>query len=321
MIKSVTIFRPPRWWEEEQRWVYDNKTHRRMDFATWKDFVTFIYALAKRPKEGKKDAELISPAVFEPGAKRRKTTVLAWAGWAAVDIDSWELEGSVEDELRSRIGDWNYCVYSTASSTVEKPKFRVLFDLDRDIQAAEIKHFWWALQSHLEDKGDKQCKDLCRMYYIPAQYAKADNFVFHNDGVPVDVDRLMAKYPLPQSKHGLFGKLPEEWQKQLIGFHKDSLDNASITWTSYRDCPFVSKKILDSWFAIANTDGSGRYRHVYKMMVSIAGEAIRKKYPITPGQIVDLVLQIDADSSRKYTDRALEVEAENAIKYAFTRAL
>ena len=138
---SVTIFKPPRWWDEEQRYVYDNKTHRRMNFASWDSFVTFLRKLSERPLNGKQDAELISPAIFKPDSKRRNDNVLAWAGWAAVDVDDTEIDGSVDDYIRSRYGDWEYVVYSTASSSSEKPKFRIIFRLARHIQRDEIKHF------------------------------------------------------------------------------------------------------------------------------------------------------------------------------------
>ena len=188
---SLTVFKSPRWWEEQQRFVYDNKTHRRLDFESWDRFVKFLYKLSERPLEGKQNAELISPAIYEAGAKRRNQNVLAWAGWCAVDINDWDFEGDLNAELNRRYGRWSYVVYSTASSTVGKPKFRLVFQLDRHIQTSDIKHFWFALQSYLDDRGDKQCKDLCRMYYIPATYSNANNFIFHNTGDPLAVDYLL----------------------------------------------------------------------------------------------------------------------------------
>jgi hypothetical protein len=110
---SLTVFKSPRWWEEQQRFVYDNKTHRRIDFESWERFSKFLYKLSERPLEGKQNAELISPAVYEAGTTRSNKNVLAWAGWCAVDIDDWVFEGDLKDELRARIGRWTYVVYST----------------------------------------------------------------------------------------------------------------------------------------------------------------------------------------------------------------
>lgn len=319
---SLTVFKSPRWWEEQQRFVYDNKTHRRMDFESWDRFVKFLYKLSERPLEGKQNAELISPAVYEAGAKRRNQNVLAWAGWCAVDIDDWDFDGDLKDELNRRYGRWSYVVYSTASSTVAKPKFRLVFQVDRHIQTSDIKHFWFALQSYLDDRGDKQCKDLSRMYYIPADYANANNFIFHNSGDPLAVDYLLEAYPYTekQSSSSFLDRLPDAWKEQIIEHRKSALDNTSYYWTSYQDCPFVSKKMINEWVSIAGVDGTGRYRMIYKIMIAIAGNAVKKGYPLTVNQLVELIKQIDADTSRKYQNRPLDVEANNALEYAYKHA-
>lgn len=322
-MKSVTIFKSPRWWEEEQRYVYDNKTHRRMDFPTWEAFVGFLQMLSTRPLKGKQNAELISPAIYEPGTKRSNKNVLAWAGWAAVDVDGWQRDGDPIKVLGAKLKHWDHCIYSTASSREDNIKFRIVFNLSRPVQADEIRRFWFAIQSVVDDQGDKQCKDLSRMYYVPAKYSDANNFFIINEGHPVDVDKLLADFPSEplRSAANFIDRLPEAWQEMVIEHRKTGLDNTSYTWTSYRDCPFISKRMLDDWFAIAGQDGSGRYRKVYAMMVAIATKAIKKKYPITADQLVQLILQIDADSTRKYQNRLLEVEANNALAYAYKHAM
>jgi hypothetical protein len=59
---------------------------------------------------------------------------------------------------------------------------------------------------------------------------------------------------------------------------------------------------------------------IYKIMIAIAGNAVKKGYPLTVNQLVDLIKQIDADTSRKYQHRPLEVEANNALEYAYKHA-
>ena len=56
---------------------------------------------------------------------------------------------------------------------------------------------------------------------------------------------------------------------------------------------------------------------LYKIMVSIAANAIKESYPITSQEIVTLIRQLDMDTSRKYENRALDTEAENALEYAY----
>jgi hypothetical protein len=315
----MTVFKPPRWWEEKQRYVYDNKTHRRMDFESWDKFERFLYKLSERPLNGKQNAELVSPAIFKPDTPRRNVNVTAWAGWAAVDVDDVEINGELNAFVSQLAGSWRYVCYSTASSKRDKPKFRLIFDLDRSVPAAEIKHFWFALQSHLDERGDKQCKDLCRMYYIPAQYAEAYNFIFSGGTDPISVDELLAKYPYVDDKkaQSFLDRLPDAWKEQIIEHRKSALDDTTYKWSSYKDCPFVNKKLIDEWNAIANVDGTGRYRMIYKIMIAIAMNAVKKSYPLTAFELVELIRQLDSDTSNKYQSRALEIEANNALEYAY----
>ena len=312
---QLTVFKSPRWWEEQQRFVYDNKTHRRMDFGSWDQFVTFMRKLSERPLNGKQDAELISPAVFEPGAKRRNQHVLAWAGWAAVDVDDVEIDGDVNDYICDRFGDWDYIVYSTASSTVDKPKFRIIFRLAEHIQHPQIKHFWWALNSELDSIGDKQTKDLARMYYIPATYANANNFFYVNSGRPLDVDYLLARWPYDDKRDSknFMDRLPLAWREQMMDYKKNKLDNTSYVWSSYHDCPFWPKKLAAEYLTISS---EGWYRQMYRIMIAIAGKAVEKGYPITPTQIVDLCRQFDLETGNWYESRPMDVEAMNALEYA-----
>ena len=80
MMYSLTVFKSPRWWDKQQRYVYDNKTHRRIDIDGWDNFVKFFYKLSERELNTKQDAELISPAVFEPDTTRKNEHVIEWAG-------------------------------------------------------------------------------------------------------------------------------------------------------------------------------------------------------------------------------------------------
>jgi predicted nucleic acid-binding protein len=56
---------------------------------------------------------------------------------------------------------------------------------------------------------------------------------------------------------------------------------------------------------------------IYKIMTSIACNAIKRKYPITEYEIVDLVRNLDRDTSNRYATRHLNVEASRAIEFAY----
>jgi hypothetical protein len=295
---------------------FDNKTDKRFDFETWDKFSKFLFKLSERPLKGKTDAELISPAVYNIGTTRANKNVLAWSGWCAVDVDDWTPEGDLNDTLIDKFGLWDFICYSTASSLEKLPKFRLVFRLDRNIHQDEIKHFWWALNTELDSIGDRQTKDLSRMYYVPANYSSAFNFIFRNTGIPIDVDELLArhKYDDTRDSGNFLDRLPDEWRKQIIEHRKSSLENTEYSWSGYYDCPFWPKKLASDYTTINNT---GWYHKMYQIMIAVAGKAVEKGYPITSKEIEDLCRAFDNDHGRWYENRAIEKEANNALEYVY----
>jgi len=296
---------------------YDNKTHRKIDFNTWDQFSKFLYKLSERPLGGKKDAELISPAIYENNTTRANKNVIAWESWCAVDVDDIEVEGSIEDYVRTRFRDWNFICYSTASSTNMAPKFRLVFPLVCRVEASRIKHFWFALNTEMEKIGDRQTKDLSRMYFIPASYSNAFNFIFSNtNGTAIDPDELMSKhkYNDKADSKDFLDRLPDAWKEQIIEYRKGKLENNDIVWSSYRDCPLWPQSLAAQYITIS---GTGWYRQMYCIMIAIAGKAVEKGYPITASQIVELCRQFDTDNGKWYENRPMDVEANNALEYAY----
>ena len=291
---------------------FDNKTDKVIDFNSWNELVDMLYDLSTKRLSGKKVAPLISPAVYEEGTTRANRNVKEWGHWACVDVDDYT--GDM-NELLARFADTDTVVYSTASSTPETPKFRVVFNLDRRVQATEVRQFWYALNKSLGDLGDPQTKDASRMYYIPADYDGAHSFIHRTTGDPLSVDGLKQEYPYQETTGNSFlDKLPDEMRKQVLEHRKNSLSNTDVTWSGYQDCPFVNNKMITDYKSIA---GSGWYHGLYRIMVAIAGNAIRAKYPITPQQIALLCKQLDAETGGWYDSRPLEREAQSAIEYAY----
>jgi len=328
MEVSVTFFKS----------IYDNTTHKRMTFEDFSKFEKFLYDLSKRPLKNKKDAQLLSPALFvddnsamhhpdalkEPSKKivtpyyhRKNVNVVSWDGWAAVDVDDHIFEGNLEDELFNKLGNYNYVCYSTASSSVGHPKFRLVFPLTKSLKNTSIKAFWYALNSEIGSIGDKQTKDLSRMFYIPALYDGSHNFIFSNkSGSVMDPDIIIAKYPfVDKAIRGSFvDRLPRDIQQNIIKHKKSNMNNTDYTWTGYRDCPFFPNKMADEYAGIT---GTGWYLKLYQIMVAIASQAVKKEYPISTDQIVDLCRELDMENGNWYETRPLKVEADRAIEYAY----
>ena len=312
--------------------IFDNKTDVRVDFESFEKFEKSLYYLSTLPgykaKKGErtdKASPLISPAIYKPNTTRSNSNVVEWAGWAAIDVDNHVFEGNLKDELHSRFGDWYYICYSTASSTVAQPKFRLVFPLTEHVPNGAIKHFWYALNAEFGSMGDGQTKDLSRMYYVPAQYPGANNFIFTNIGNHIDPRVLISKHPWtpPSSSDNFIDRLPEELQKQVLAHRQQKLqqEKREFNWSTYKDCPFVNRKLIDNYKQISGRDGSGRYSMIYKIMTSIACNAVKQKYPITEYEIVEMVRQLDRETSNIYAKRPLNLEASRAIEFAYKNAL
>jgi hypothetical protein len=303
---SLTIFKN----------AFDNKTHRRMDFDSWDKFVGLLSHLSTQPVASKKDAELISPALYTEGTTRSNKNVTEWGHWACVDID----EGINDvNEILDRFAGSRSVVYSTASCTPEKIKLRVVFDLSRRVQADEIRKFWYALNKWCGDLGDAQTKDSSRMYYIPAAYHGATNF-FHDmsDGDAVDVDKLIREYPYQEKTGNSFlDSLPEGVRESVLEHRKNSLTNTNVTWAGYRDCPFFPNKMAEDYRSVGET---GWYHQMYRIMVATACNAVKEQYPIASYQIADMCRELDAETGNWYDNRPLEREASGAISWAYANA-
>ena len=311
---SLTIFKS----------LFDNKTDKRVDLKDWSAFEKMLYDLSTMPGykakrgENKKSSPLISPAVYHEGTTRANKNVIAWAGWAAIDVDEHKFEGNLQNELHSRFGNWYYVCYSTASSTHDQPKFRLVFPLTGHVSAEKIRHFWFALNSEFESIGDRQTKDLSRMYFVPAQYPNANNFIFSNNGDFIDPDALCLKHEYTEkvvTGNSFFDRLPEELQSKVIEHRRNQMENRNnIKWTSYRDCPFVNRKLIADYMTISET---GWYSKMYSLMVSVAANAIKQQYPITAAEIAQICKEVDADNGNWYENRPLKLESERAIEYAY----
>ena len=300
---------------------FDNKTHRKVSMNSWDEFVGLLKGLStqKGEKGGRNSSALITPAVFKDGTTRSNVSTLHWGGWCAVDVDDHEYPVSVEllkEELCAQFSDLDFVCYSTASSRETYLKFRLVFRLDETIERDNIKPFWYAFNTSIGDIGDPQTKDLARMYYIPAIYPSATNFFFsHSGGQSVNVSEVIAKHPYVQKTGNSFlDRLPPDLQMAVVSHRKNSLNNTDISWTSYRDCPFFPKRMGIEYQTIS--DG-GWYAKMYAIMISIAGGAIKRGYPITATQISELCKEFDACTGNWYENRPLTVEADRALEYVY----
>ena len=296
--------------------IFDNKTDKGINLPDFNHFEKVLYKLSEKNRKHKKDAELMSPAIYKPGTTRSNDNVTSWGGWCAVDVDDYE--GTFENLdkwVEEKVNGYYYVCYSTASSTKEQLKFRLVFPLTRHIQRDEIKHFWFALNKELGEVGDIQTKDLSRMYYVPGYYKNAFNFIGTGKGNYIDPAEIMAKHEYVESSgNTMFDKLPKKMQEAMMEHMKNKLTNTEVKWTGYKDCPYFPKQLEQEYRTIS---GSGWYHKMYQIMVALAGNAIKNNYPITASEIAYLGRELDIDTGNWYEKRPLDKEAERALEYVY----
>lgn len=296
--------------------IYDNKTHKKVEYKDFNEFKSVLFKLASMSKYAtKKEAPLISPAVYSPGSTRANDNVEKWTKFAILDVDSYS--GTFED-ITKQYSDYSYVCYSTASSTIEKPKFRLVFPLTCEVYADKLKHFWFALNKEIGEIADGQTKDISRMFYIPSRYKGAHNFIFEHDGVIINPYDLMEKHPYVEKATTMIDKLPPAIRDALIAHKQAKLNNTNFTWTSYKDCPFINKSQVNEYKNITDT---GWYFKMYEIMVTIAGNAISKGYPITSKEVEYICRTLDHETGGWYAKRPMAKEAQRAIDYVFKNSI
>jgi UPF0288 family protein (methanogenesis marker protein 3) len=123
---------------------------------------------------------------------------------------------------------------------------------------------------------------------------------------------------IEKSSNTFFDKLPKSMQEALISHIKNSLTNTDIKWNSYKDCPFFPRQLENEYRIIS---GSGWYYKMYQIMVALAGNAIKSKYPITSKEIARMCRELDMDTGNWYDKRPLDKEAKRALEYVMRNQL
>lgn len=303
--------------------IYDKQTDTSLKFQNFEELKEMFYTCSRLPGYKPKKEErfhphaspLISPANYVQGTTRSNKNVTHWTRLALLDVDEYS---NGFDAAIETFKDHKFICYSSASSTKEHPKFRVVLPLTRNVEQGEIRHFWFSLNKEFNSLGDEQTKDFSRMYYVPAQYPNAYNFIATNAEKPeLDVDWLLDKYAYAREHVAktFASSLPNEVQERIATYRKSKLSNTSVKWTGLGNCPFVNKEIVSKY----RTLNDGRYRPMFSFLVSVASSAMKKGYPITSHEIVTLAREMDWNG--RWKDRPLESEADRAIAYCINKSL
>jgi KaiC/GvpD/RAD55 family RecA-like ATPase len=158
----------------------------------WEEIVSFV----ARPivHEDKPTLPGWSPAKFVD-SKRSKANVEA-ISLLVLDLDetSLTLEG-----VAGVFAGVSGIVHTTHSSTPEKPKYRIILRLTRDVSAAEHALVWTHVHALCLEQNvslDTTARDASRLFYVPAKREDAVYDWRDLPGEPLPVDELLASAPI-----------------------------------------------------------------------------------------------------------------------------
>lgn len=312
--------------------VYDRETNKRIERDSFDEIEKFFLdSFRDQPFANKEDASLFSPAVYRPNTTRKNVNVEKFSQWFAADLDSFKLDTKTELSLQNQLesafpkslGRYRYFVYSTARSSFDRPKMRVIFQLTDEVKPDKISIFWHAVNEILGGSIDKQTKDHARMFYQPGQYSGSDNRFFFSSAVgrpAIDPAKLINSFDNQFLITQSFAKsLPDSIISDMQRQKREKLDK-SYTWNSWQDCPFVNKDRVSEYHAIVVMNSAGRYLGLYRLMASIASIAVKKGYPISANEVEQITQEIDNSIDGFYKKRNISKEAAHAVSFAYESA-
>lgn len=248
-----------------------------------------------RPWKGKDKEMLWSPAVYKPLSTRKKANVIK------VTCMVYDVDDGTPFEMHALFSDYYYYAHTTASSTDDHPKWRLVLPLKKAVPGKEWGRAWEAGRRLFKERTgadiDGACKDPTRMYYIapPREMCKVASSsryqqVGFDMGEFLDLNWQSIEKPKPRNKvvsltqrtartaksseRKIMEALKCEPESRRIAAERLGATITSDGIARYIECPQCRKK--DVWFCIdpsqkhtANCNhknSCGWYGSVYDLM-------------------------------------------------------
>lgn len=166
--------------------------------GTWRVFVSSLVEDGHE-RRADKDGQLFSLYRLKDNAKRSNGNVADVWGWA-LDLDK-----ASEEQITSSLAALNaaglaYVCYSTFSDSPKQQKLRVIGPLAAPVPGHSWGPVWRAIVAKFAPWSDEQCKDVSRMYYVPACKPDANPMLMVQSGVALDVTTLAVTAPKPTAR-------------------------------------------------------------------------------------------------------------------------
>jgi len=162
----------------------------------WDEFIDWLKFLSKQERPATREFKIhktpaIMPALFY-GQYRRDTNVVDFGNWCCVDADK---NNITADKMLNyfRRCELNGCIYSTTSHTDECHAIRGIFELEHGYDAELHPYIWDSVYQMFDEKIDRSCDTIGRIYYIPASWSEAA--IFRKIvGKPLNVEYLYQNF-------------------------------------------------------------------------------------------------------------------------------
>lgn len=161
----------------------------------WPGFVQNVIGPHKPFTGDKAQSPSFSPAEFKAGTTRAKDTVERLHA-CVLDFD--HLNRSDLDRVLSAASAFRSVVYSSYNHQAEgldDNRIRVVFAVDRPIEASEWPTFWARLVGELPVAPDVKCSDAGRLYALPHVPRPEAALRAVNEGAPLPVASVLALAP------------------------------------------------------------------------------------------------------------------------------
>ena len=141
------------------------------------------------PINDKYRGKLWSPTLYQPGATRSKSNVIA-VSMLVLDQDN----GVGWEEAIEPFSAFKYLVHSSYNHTAEKPKYRIIIPLAHPVAGKDWPVVWNHLTKNAVDP-DPACKDASRVYFLPSRPPDGEAFLYANQSahcvfLAPDVERI-----------------------------------------------------------------------------------------------------------------------------------
>jgi len=170
-------------------------SHKRDTFGETREcsWVNWAKRLSQREVRAEKDGPAIILGPVK-GPRRAKNTGAAHAmGLDMDDIALNTLEAALEPLEHTA-----YMLWTTHSHAIKGNRFRLIVPFATPVSPSEFLGVWTGFQRLLGGILDPQCKDICRLHFLPScpSHLEDEHFVFENEGLLFDSRVLPSEGPV-----------------------------------------------------------------------------------------------------------------------------